>query len=69
VQQTPPLVAAVLPPGPRRRAQIPLDGTATAAHLRRNGGDRPALAVQGPHGVIRCLPAGGGVYAVVMVPR
>src|SRR5262249_14241251 len=39
------IVAAMLPPGPRRQVQIPLDGARATAHLRGDRHDRPALAV------------------------
>ena len=45
IEDTPPIVAAVLPDGPGRGPQIPLDGATTTAHLPRNRPDTPALAV------------------------
>src|SRR5207253_6595571 len=45
IEDTPPIVAPVLPDGPGRGPQIPLDGATTTAHLPRNRPDTPALAV------------------------
>src|SRR2546422_4335222 len=60
IEDTPPRVATVLPDGPGRGPQIPLDGATTTAHLPRNRPDTPALAVEGPHLVIDRPPAPGG---------
>src|SRR6266404_5857507 len=57
IEDTPPIVATVLRHGPCWHLQIPLDGPTAAAHLRGDGRRAPALAVQGPHRVIACLPA------------
>src|SRR5712691_2220067 len=69
IAETPPIVAAVLPPGPRRRAHIPLDGAPAAADLRRDRGDRPALVVQGPYFIIERLPAGGALGRPCLLGR
>src|SRR5215813_12306901 len=42
IEDTPPIVAPVLPHGPRRHLQIPLDCAPAAAHLRGNGRRAPA---------------------------
>src|SRR6266478_7584711 len=58
IEDAPPVVAAMLPYGPRGQAQIALDGAAAAPDLRGDGGGKPALAVQGPHLVIERVPPG-----------
>ena len=61
IEDTPPIVALVLPDGPGWHLEIPLDRATAAADLRGDGHGAPALAVQGPDRVIACLPAGGAL--------
>jgi len=61
IEDTPPIMAPVLPGGPGRHLEIPLDSATAAAHVHGDGRRAPALAVQGPHRVIARLPAGGAL--------
>src|SRR5262249_59388798 len=57
IDDTPPIVAPMLPDRPGRQLHIPLDRAAAATDLRGNGHGAPALAGQGPHRVIAGRPA------------
>ena len=61
IDDTSPIVAPVLPAGPGRHLEIPLDRATTAANLRRDGHSAPALPVQGPHLLIDGLSARGAL--------
>src|SRR5262249_46632675 len=52
IEETAPIVAAMLPHRPRRHLQIPLDRATATPHLRRNRHNRPALTVQSPHLIV-----------------
>ena len=69
IEDTAPIRAAVLRPGPRRQAQIPFNGVPAVADLRGDRRDRPPLAVQGPHRVRGGLPAGRTLGGLLLGAR